>query len=138
MVVDEIMTRKPEFIAPNQSVADAMEKLLELGVRHLPVVKDGELVGLLSKSDLQSRFSLELTSTLLDPEHTRRQLQTPVHEVMQSDFVAIELGTDVGELMDEMLDSKAEAVPVVDGHANKLVGIISYIDVIRAARPYFG
>lgn len=136
MVVEEIMTKNPVTIAPGASVGEAIERLVEMNIRHLPVVKDGVLVGIVSERDVRA-IAFEVVQDLGDPANARLQFQAPVHEIMHTDVLTVEPGTDVGDLIDEMLDSRVGAMPVVDAHSQKLVGIVSYIDVIRAARPLF-
>ena len=50
--VEQWMTRNPATIAPEAPVRDARELMLERGFRHLPVVEDGNLVGIVSLRDL--------------------------------------------------------------------------------------
>lgn len=133
MIVDEIMVKNPETIRPDGTVREALEKLHELNVRHLPVVNDGELVGILSDRDLNA-FSFEALSRPTEP---RTHFDMKVRSVMHTDVISVELGTDVSELIDTLVESKVGAIPVIDGHTNRLVGIVSYIDVLRTARPFF-
>lgn len=137
MVVEEIMTKNPVTVTPETLVGEAIERLVEMNIRHLPVVKDGELVGILSERDVRA-IAFEVVQDLGDPENARLQFQAPVRDIMHTDVLSVEQGTDVGDLIDEMLESRVGALPVVDQHTRKLVGIVSYIDVIRAARPLFG
>ena len=46
------MTAAPDIVGPSTSIDDALDRLAERGYRHLPVVDDGELVGILSMRDL--------------------------------------------------------------------------------------
>jgi signal-transduction protein with cAMP-binding, CBS, and nucleotidyltransferase domain len=48
----EVMTRDPETIGPNESVDDVVRRMDEFGYRHIPVVDDQEVVGVLSIRDL--------------------------------------------------------------------------------------
>jgi CBS domain-containing protein len=50
--VDVIMTRKLVSVSPDDTVEDAMKLMTEERCRHLPVFKDGELVGIVSIGDL--------------------------------------------------------------------------------------
>jgi CBS domain-containing protein len=50
--VEEFMTPAPEVLGPDSEFADAAQLMLELGIRHLPVVRGGCLVGVLSMRDV--------------------------------------------------------------------------------------
>jgi citrate synthase len=50
--VSEWMTDDPDTVAPDVEVTEAWKSLAEHGYRHIPVVKDGELVGIVSMRDL--------------------------------------------------------------------------------------
>jgi CBS domain-containing protein len=50
--VDDVMTRQPETVEPDESLAQARLVMLHGGFRHLPVVEGGALVGMLSMRDL--------------------------------------------------------------------------------------
>ena len=50
--VSDYMTPAPTVLGPDSELAEAAHTMLELGVRHLPVVRSGRLVGVLSIRDL--------------------------------------------------------------------------------------
>jgi CBS domain-containing protein len=50
--VKDIMTKKVLYVSPDKSVNECMALMTELAVRHLPVLKDGELAGLISIGDI--------------------------------------------------------------------------------------
>jgi CBS domain-containing protein len=50
--VADYMTPAPEVLRPDSELADAAHLMLELGIRHLPVVRSGQLVGVLSMRDV--------------------------------------------------------------------------------------
>jgi CBS domain-containing protein len=50
--VEELMTPAPEVLEPDSEFADAAHRMLELGIRHLPIVRSGCLVGVLSMRDI--------------------------------------------------------------------------------------
>ena len=51
-VVGDVMVRAIYVIEPNADAAEAMKKMMERQIRRLPVMEDGELVGIVSRSDL--------------------------------------------------------------------------------------
>ena len=50
--VSDYMTPAPEVLRPDSELVDAAHVMLELGIRHLPVVRSGQLVGVLSMRDV--------------------------------------------------------------------------------------
>lgn len=124
--VEEIMTREPETIRPNNTVAEALRKLRALDVRHLPVVnEDHELVGMISDRDLRG-----VPTEMEVAGHQTVPLDTMVSTLMSSDVLSVELETPLSECIDLMLDEKVGALPVVDDRG-VLVGIVSYVDLLR-------
>ena len=114
----ELMTESPTVVDATATLRNAIEKLQALDVRHLPVVDpEGQLVGMLSDRDLRS-----YTAVL--------PLDASVSSAMSTDVIAVDLEADVAEIIDLMLDNKIGAVPVLDSD-DVLVGIISYVDVLR-------
>jgi CBS domain-containing protein len=51
-VVDDVMTSSPDTVGPDVDIADAASWMLETGYRHLPVVEDGELLGIIDVRDV--------------------------------------------------------------------------------------
>ena len=64
----------------------------------------------------------------------RRHLATPVARVMTPEVVTVGPDDDVEDLVDLMLENRVGAVPVVEGAAGRVVGIVSYVDLLRAFR----
>jgi acetoin utilization protein AcuB len=136
MQAEDIMTEPVTFIAPNQPVSEALEVLAGIEARHLPVLEEGELVGMLSDRDLRS-LGLYDFRDLRGLERLEALIRTPVSRVMSAGVQAVERSTDVREVVERMLDEKVGALPVVDPHTREVVGIISYVDVLRVASDLF-
>ncbi len=114
------MTKNPTFVREQTKVGDAIDLLHTMEIRHLPVVNDErEVVGMLSDRDLRA----------VRPDG----MAVKVSSLMSGDVLAVEEEDDVKEVVELMLENKIGAVPVVDGEG-VLVGIISYVDVLRCAR----
>jgi acetoin utilization protein AcuB len=127
----EIMTENPRTLRVDDPIADAMEALHSMGVRHLPVVDDhGELVGMLSDRDL-GRLARQFTQGGDAVEVLLTHGRIPVGRAMSTDVAYVDAETDISEIVQIMLERKVGAVPVVD-RDGQVVGIISYVDVLRA------
>lgn len=128
MIVREIMTPAPWVVEVTDSLRRAHARLLESDVRHLPVVNRGRLVGIISERDLPS----DLVTPGARGGHDRAD--RPVSNYMSSDVISVNPESDLVEVIDLMLEHRIGAVPVVDVDGERLLGIVSYVDVLREAR----
>ncbi len=122
MVVSEIMTENPAFVEVGQALDTALEALDNLQIRHLPVVDEGRLVGILSDRDLAAYRHRGLDGD---------QLPT-IAALMSADVLSVDPESDVSEAIELMLDAKCGAIPVVEPDTDRLVGIVSYVDVLSS------
>ena len=111
------MTSKLITVGPHDSLAKAKALMDSGNFRHLLVLEDGRLIGILSDRDMR------LHSGYLD--------STRVDAVMTSDPVTITPTMSVEEAARLMLRLKISAAPVVD-FDGKPVGILSTSDILRA------
>jgi acetoin utilization protein AcuB len=130
MIVREIMTSAPWVVEVTDSLRRAHARLLESDVRHLPVVDRGRLAGIISERDLPS--DLITPGALGGTDRGDR----PVSNYMSSDVISVNPESELGEAIDLMLEHRIGAVPVVEVDGERLIGIVSYVDVLREARRY--
>lgn len=133
MITADVMTKDPVTAAADATVGEVMAILHDLDARHLPIVDGRQLVGIISDRDLRAFGASELLS-LEDLDDRRERLETPISDVMASDVISLEPETELAEVVDTMLDQRVGAIPIVDRHSDELVGIVSYVDVLRALR----
>jgi acetoin utilization protein AcuB len=131
MIARDLMTPDPLTVTPQASIAEAWDLMRELAVRHVPVVEDGVLVGMLSDRDL-ARVSIAQVLRVEGADALREELKTPIVEVMSTDVISVEPETEVGEVIALLLEHKVGALPVVELGTREVLGIISYVDVLRA------
>jgi CBS domain-containing protein len=126
----DLMTKNPVTLRVTATVKDAVQILQSMEIRHLPVVnEDDELVGMISDRDLRS---MSIPRSLDDRwlGELRIALQERIATIMTADVLSVEVETDASEIIELMLEHKIGAVPVTDADGS-LVGIVSYIDVLR-------
>lgn len=128
----DIMTEDPTTIAFDGSVVEAVRLLQTLDIRHLPVVgARGELVGMLSDRDVRS-LSIPFTDNHeWLGEFFKSAIDTKVASVMTGHVISIDEEDELSEVIELMLTHKVGALPVLDGDGT-LVGIVSYMDVLRS------
>lgn len=127
------MTEDVTTIEEGASAGAALEIMEERGIRHLPVVRGRQVVGMLSDRDLRG-VGLSMVHDIESLDRLQARLRRTVTELMSADVLTVGPQTEVGELVDLLIEEKVSAVPVVDADGNNLVGIVSYIDVLRALR----
>ena len=128
MLVKEIMTENPATATELTSVAEALGLLYELDVRHLPVVRGRELVGIISDRDLRS-FSGASDDEAMEAVEGARTAN--VGNFMNTSTVKVDPETNVREVLELMLLHRVGAIPVADLDTGDLLGIVSYIDLLR-------
>lgn len=133
MRVQDVMSSNPVTVSPETSVAEVWDLMREHTIRHIPVLDQGALVGMLSDRDL-AHFDMARLLNVEGADALRRGLATPVARVMSSDVVDVSPDADLGEVVDLLVDNRIGAVPVVRPETQDLVGIVSYIDVLEAIR----
>ena len=131
MIARDLMTPNPLTVTPQASIAEAWDVMRELAVRHVPVVEDGVLVGMLSDRDF-AQVDIARVLRVEGADALREELGTSIAEVMNSDVISVEPETGVGEVISLLLEHKIGAVPVVEPGTREVLGIISYVDVLRA------
>lgn len=133
MNAEDLMTPNPVTVTPDATLAEVWDLMRDRGIRHVPVVDAGTLVGMLSDRDL-SRVDLPRLLTLEGAEALRQELSISVVKVMTPDLVVVEPDTEIDEVVDLLIEHRVGALPVVQTGTGELIGIVSYVDVLRALR----
>jgi CBS-domain-containing membrane protein len=131
MIARDLMTPDPLTVTPQASIAEVWDLMREVEVRHVPVVQGGALVGMLSDRDL-ARVDMARLLKVEGADALRQELATPIAQVMSSNVISVEPETEVGDVIALLLDHKIGALPVVEVGTREVLGIISYVDVLRA------
>jgi acetoin utilization protein AcuB len=125
------MTPNPVTVTARANIAEVWDLMRDLEIRHVPVVENETVIGMLSDRDL-ARLNLARTLEVQGVDALRQGLATPAVRVMSSDVIAVEPETELSEVVDLLLEHRVGALPVVLPDSRQIVGIISYIDVLRA------
>jgi acetoin utilization protein AcuB len=127
--VREWMTSPALTVSPSWSVRSAYDLMNELGIRHLPVVTQGELVGILTLSDIREAQPSDAT-TLSAWELNYLWEKLTVERVMTTPVVTVRADDRVVDAIQIMLDRKFSGLPVI-GTDGALEGFLSQIDIYR-------
>ena len=128
MFVSDWMTRKVFIIAPDSSVSDAVRLMKEKKIKHIPVIKDERLKGIISDRDIKE-FSPSKATSLDMYELHYLLATTKVKDLMKTRVFTTTPDTPVEEAAMSMYDNSIGSLPVLDN--NKVVGIISDKDIFR-------
>ena len=128
MKVRDIMSAKVVSISADDTLRIVKEIMEHGSVRHLPVVRRGELVGVVSQRDLL-KASLSNVMGLPAEEQSLFLEGVSITEVMSSPAVTIGSGASVREAAKLMAERKIGCLPVMDGA--EFVGIVTETDVLR-------
>ena len=135
MRAQDVMTEDVTTVEETAPLGMAYTLLSQLDIRHLPVVRGGsEVVGMLSDRDMRTLGISPPPADVESIERVQALLDEPVSSVMSSDVIRVSPETDLRDVVDLMVENKIGAVPVVEAGSSKLIGIVSYVDVLNAAR----
>lgn len=142
--VKDIMTKEVVFVTPETPVKVIAGALINANLTGVPVVEDGEVIGLITDEDLVASegnihvptFVQILDGTLFldNPEKMKQEMEKitakTARELMNENFTTASPETDVHDLATLMEDTHANPIPVIS-EARKLIGIVSRADIIH-------
>lgn len=127
MFVGRRMTKKVITVTPEDTVRDANWILHENRIHHLPVVEGGELVGIVSDTDIRQWILKE--QKVEENGKVSRRTGT-VSELMVREVVAVTPEDTIEDALLILHRRRFGALPVVEGR--RLVGIITRLDILAA------
>jgi acetoin utilization protein AcuB len=127
MFVKTKMTTNPFTVSPDQTIPEAQELMMQHGVKRLPVMHKGKLVGVVSKEDID-RYSPSKATSLSMGEITYLLSRTRIKQIMTKDLITISPDALLEEAAILMRDNKVSFLPVVD-KKSRMVGIITESDI---------
>jgi CBS domain-containing protein len=147
------MQTEVESVSPKIGLIELERKFLMLGLSGFPVIEDGELVGIVSRSDVVRMLSVERSSeeqlsdfyrSFEDPTHAKssaeessevaarvgeRAAALTVRDAMIRRVVSVDRDQPLSEVARMMLDGHVHRLPVLD--RGKLVGLVTTLDIVR-------
>lgn len=128
MLVEDVMQAAVITITPKTSLPEAMRLVRHRGIRHLPVVEDDRLVGIVSDRDLKQ--AMASPATALESHELRYLLDTlTVDEIMTRAVVTVGRMFPIEDAARLMVTEKISALPVTE--RGKLIGIVTETDVLE-------
>lgn len=116
-----VQNRRVHSIAPDQMVLEALKMMAEKNVGALPVMEEGQVVGVISERDYARKVVLQ----------GRSSVGTPVRAIMSAPVVTADSQQSIERCMAVMTNSHLRHLPVVEG--DQLIGLLSIGDLVKEA-----
>jgi len=142
MIARDVMTRNVISVAPDATVAEAVELMLERGISGLLVVDEsGTLAGIVTEGDLLRRDELGterrrswwlrlIASPGRQAGDFTRTHGRRVADVMTHDVLSVDADAPLTDIVALMEEHRIKRVPVLE--ADRVVGVVSRADLLRA------
>ena len=128
MLVGERMSYPVVTLSPNTPIVDALKLMRQEKIRRTPVVKDGNLIGIVSDKDLLNASPSSATSLSIW-EMNYLLSKITVADVMTKNVLTVSVDTPLEEAARIMADNKIGGLPVLkDG---EVTGIITETDIFK-------
>jgi acetoin utilization protein AcuB len=128
LLVRDWMTGNLVTLSPEASVAEALTLCRERRIRHIPIVEEGRLVGIVSDRDLG-----DASPALGDAERASTLQEIRLGNVMTREVSTTVPQDPIENVAQEMYELKIGSLPVVaEEDEEKLLGIVTSSDVMRA------
>ena len=131
MTIADIMSRDPECVAPDTSLMEIRQLLHQRGFRHLLVLDEDALVGVISDRDVLRTLSPFLDTRRETPRDVRT-LAKHACDLMRENPITIVPDASVQDANSLLLDNAISSLPVVDD--GTLVGIVTTKDLLTYYR----
>ena len=122
MKARKVMRLEVTTVPPDLSVEQAHKLMLKLGIRHLPVVSEHKLAGILSDRDILLACTRNKDGTFIYPSSTAGEVMALSPEVAGPD-------AHVAQLAQAMVEGKIDALPIVS-RDNQLLGLVTSTDLM--------
>ena len=116
-----VQNQQVHSIAPEQTVLEALRIMAEKNVGALPVIEDGQVVGVFSERDYARKMVLQ----------GRSSVGTPVRTIMSAPVITADSQQSTDRCMEVMTDSHLRHLPVLDN--GQLIGLLSIGDLVKEA-----
>lgn len=117
-LIDDFMSSCPYTIERTSNITEALEKMEEYGIRHLPVVDGTKPIGIVSDRDIK-RYEPFMDTT-----------RTQIQDVMVAEPYTVKKGTAIGEVVNVMAKNKFGSA-IITNNGGAVVGIFTTTDALE-------
>ncbi len=100
LTVKEVMNTTVQTASPEQDIFEAMMKMVKYDINHLPVVNDGQLIGILTIKDVL-KIEPQLFELLVDKFEIREAERKPINKISPAEGVCQTCGQYAEELFEQ-------------------------------------
>ncbi|MDH5443178.1 MAG: CBS domain-containing protein [Candidatus Hadarchaeaceae archaeon] len=123
------MTRHVITAEPELQIREAARRMISRGVRRLPVVRELELVGIVTSVDILRYFGTSKVFEHMISQRVDEAMSVGVEEIMTRDVLTVAPETDLGEATGLMRERECGCLPVIE--RGELKGIITEHDLLE-------
>jgi CBS domain-containing protein len=116
-------------IEADRPVSEALDCFAQYPIHHLPVVRRGQLAGMLSSADI-AKLEHFVPKSAVDRAAWLNERVT-IAQLMRNPVVSLKATATLGDAAERLIEAGVHAVPVVDD-ADHVIGIVSTTDIIRS------
>ena len=127
--VKQIMSKQLVTLTTKNSLYDAEKLFKKHKIRHLPIVEDNKLVGVLSYSDLLKISYADVTEGEEDVEAVVYDMFS-IPQVMAKVPVTVTAETPLREVIQQLVQQTFHSLPVIEENGD-LVGIVTTTDLLE-------
>ena len=117
--IRDAMTSSPETVEPGKPATEAAKLMKKANAGMIPVVQDGQLVGMVTDRDIVLRVIAE----------GKNPASTTVGEIASAEVVTVAPEQDLDEALHLMAKHQVRRLPVVE--SGRLIGVLAQADVAR-------
>jgi len=127
--ISKIMSRNIVTVNIEESLKETEKLMLKNHIRHIPIMNESRLIGIVSLTDLQRiGFADAYNNEEKSVDNVIYELLT-LEQVMVKSPITIQQDCSIKEASQILVDNEFHALPILDGE--ELVGIVTTTDLIR-------
>ena len=130
--ISQIMTSNVLFVHFNDEVKDVEKLMLNKHIRHVPVIKEGKLSGIISLTDLDRLcFTRNYSNADVEDDLPAFDMLT-IDQIMRTNPMTLPMDASIRDAAILLTQHEFHALPVVDTKNSEiLVGIITTTDLMK-------
>ena len=128
MLLREIMSTKLITLHPKDKMSRVKEVFDDFAIHHIPIVVNGELVGIISKTDFD--IMRHVAKNSYDKFVQDKMLRSETVDLyMNREIYAMTAENTIGEAVEVFLENRIRCLPIVEGY--EIIGMVTPYDILK-------